>query len=526
MFDYIIVGAGSAGCVLANRLSANSENKVLLIEAGPADKSPMLHMPGGTAEAIKSDVLNWKFNSQPQRFMNDREIPVPRGRTLGGCSAINGMAYVRGHATDYDDWAAAGNSGWSYDEVLPYFKKSENNVRGESKYHGTGGELSVNNAGSGLELFQRWLQALQRAGFDYNEDFNGERQDGVGLFQVTINKGKRCSTASAFLKPVRNRKNLSVMTDTQVGKLLLEGNRVTGVEVLRNGGREQLQASKEVVLSAGSIGSPHIMQLSGIGREEDLSNAGITQTIELPGVGHNLQEHLDLKLNWAINEPIALNKLVRFPHNVMVGLNYVFRKKGIAANSGIEGCAFWRSDESLHRPDVQFHFVPAYMHFLTDPLPEQHGVTLRACNLRPEARGSVLASCDDPSVAPMIDFNFMSNDFDKNMMLKALYKSREIMHTDHWEGLIEAPLTKGLDSDDEDVLLEMIKDTSDTVYHPVGTCKMGNDDQAVVDSQLRVHGVEGLRVADASIIPTMIGGNTNAPVIMIAEKCADMILQG
>jgi choline dehydrogenase len=243
-------------------------------------------------------------------------------------------------------------------------------------------------------------------------------------------------------------------------------------------------------------------------------------------VGHNLQEHLDLKLNWAINEPIALNKLVRFPHNVMVGLNYVFRKKGIAANSGIEGCAFWRSDESLHRPDVQFHFVPAYMHFLTDPLPEQHGVTLRACNLRPEARGSVLASCDDPSVAPMIDFNFMSNDFDKNMMLKALYKSREIMHTDHWEGLIEAPLTKGLDSDDEDVLLEMIKDTSDTVYHPVGTCKMGNDDQAVVDSQLRVHGVEGLRVADASIIPTMIGGNTNAPVIMIAEKCADMILQG
>lgn len=526
MFDYIIVGAGSAGCVLANRLSADSKTKVLLIEAGPADKSPMLHMPGGTAESIKSDVLNWKFNSQPQQFLNQRKIPVPRGRTLGGCSAINGMAYVRGHATDYDDWAAAGNTGWSFDEVLPYFKKSEDNVRGDSKYHGTGGELKVSNAGSGLVLFQRWLQALQRAGFDYNEDFNGERQDGVGLFQVTINKGKRWSTATAFLKPIRDRQNLTVMTEAHVAKLMLDGKRVTGVELLRKGAREQHKAAKEVILCAGAIGSPHIMQLSGIGREEDLSKAGITQTIDLPGVGHNLQEHLDLKLNWAINQPLALNKLVRFPHNVLVGLNYVFRKQGIAANSGIEGSAFWRSDEALHRPDVQFHFVPAYMHFLTDPLPEQHGVTLRACNLRPQARGSVLAASADPSVAPLIDFNFMSNDFDRGMMLKALYKSREIMYTDNWEGLIEEALTPGLDSNDEGELLEMIKNTCDTVYHPVGTCKMGIDEQAVVDPQLRVCGVEGLRVADASIIPAMIGGNTNAPVIMIAEKCADMILHG
>ncbi len=524
MYDFIIVGAGTAGCLLANRLSADSNHQVLLLEAGPKDRNPMIHMPGGAAECIKSNKLNWMFESQPQKAMNNRVIPIPRGKTLGGCSALNGMVYIRGHASDYDDWAAAGNKGWGYQDVLPYFKKSEDNSRGASEFHGTGGELKVINAGSGLELFDMWVEAGVKSGLKRNEDFNGAEQDGVGLFQMTIKDGVRWSSASAFLKPIKTRPNLTVITGADATRIVMDGNRATGVEYLLKGSLQIAKAAKEVVVSCGTIKSPHLLQLSGIGDADDLARAGIEKVLELPGVGRNLQEHLDLKLNWSINRPIALNKAGHFPWNVLVGLDYIFRKKGIAANSGIEGGAFWRSTAEEMRPDIQFHFVPAYMHYLTDPLPRQHGVTVRGCNLRPHSRGTVKPISANPLDKPAVDFNFLDNERDWGKLLAALKKSREIMNSAHWNNLVDGTLTKDLDSDDEGVLREVIKDTSDTVYHPVGTCKMGSDEMAVVDDQLRVRGVEGLRVCDAAIMPGMIGGNTNAPTFMIAEKCAEMIL--
>jgi choline dehydrogenase len=524
MVDYIVVGAGSAGCVLANRLSADPANRVLLLEAGPKDRSPMIHMPGGAAECIKSKRLNWQFQSTAQQGMNGRVIPIPRGKTLGGSSALNGMVYIRGHASDYDDWAAAGNKGWSYQEVLPYFKKSEHNERGGCDFHGSGGELHVRDAQSGLALFDMWVEAGVKAGMPRNSDFNGAEQEGVGLFQVTIKDGVRWSSANAFLKPAIKRPNLQVITGADVSRVLIEGDRAVGVEYRYRGKTQQIKATKEVVLSAGTIKSPHLLQLSGIGHPDDLAAVGITQRLALLGVGRNLQEHLDLKLNWSINQDIALNRAGNFPYNIGVALEYLFKKTGVAANSGIEGGAFWRSDEAEQRPDIQFHFVPAYMHFLTDPLPRQPGVTVRGCNLRPQSRGTVKPKSANPADHPLVDFNFLDNAHDMGKLLAALKMSREIMHSGHWNHIVDGVLTQGLESNDEDVLREVIKDTSDTVYHPVGTCKMGHDDMAVVDDQLRVHGLAGLRVCDASIIPSMIGGNTNAPAMMIAEKCADMML--
>ncbi|NIB42122.1 choline dehydrogenase [Pseudomaricurvus alkylphenolicus] len=524
MFDYIIVGAGSAGCLLANRLSEDPNNRVLLLEAGVSDKSPMIHMPGGCAHALKSDQLNWKFNSTPQQGMNRRVMPVPRGKTLGGSSAVNGMVYIRGHAKDYDDWAEAGNEGWSYKEILPYFKKSEGNCRGESKYHGGAGELKVSDPSSGLELFSRWVDAGARAGMSRNDDFNGEHQDGVGLYQSTIDNGVRCSSANAFLKPARMRPNLTIRTESEAVRLIIEKDRACAVEYSHRGSVLRASASREIIVSCGAIKSPHLLQMSGIGHPDDLAAVGMDTKVELPGVGGNLQEHLDLKLNWSINQPIALNKYARFPSNILVGLEYLWRKTGLAAKCGIEGGAFWRSNDDEDRPDIQFHFIPANMEYLTDPLPKQHGVTLRACNLRPYSRGSVKPASNNPLDKPLVDFAFLDNERDWNKMLSALDMGREIMHAHHWNGLVDGVITPGLESTDEGELREMIKNTSDTVYHPVGTCKMGNDDLAVVGPDLKVHGVEGLRICDASIMPTIIGGNTNAPTIMVAEKCADMVL--
>lgn len=523
MYDFIIVGAGSAGCVIANRLSANPDHKVLLLEAGPKDSNPMIHMPGGCAEVLKSDKHNWKMSSIPQKQMNGAVVPVPRGKTLGGSSALNGMIYIRGHASDYDDLAAKGLEGWSYQDVLPYFKKSEDNCRGENEFHGVGGEVHISNAGTGHELFDLWVGACVHAGIPETDDFNGAKQEGSGLYQTNIKKGIRQSSATAFLKPIKNRKNLTIVTDAYVNKVVLENDRATAVEYRRKGEVVTVKANKEIVISAGTVKSPHILQLSGIGGKEDLLAAGIELKVELPGVGHNLQEHMDLNLNWAINKNCSFNTLSRFPHNIKAGLQYIFAKEGIAAYSGIEAGAFWRTRQDENRPDIQFHFVPANMGYLTEPLPKQDGITIHACNLRPKSRGTVLAKTNNPQDQPIIDFNFLENDDDLTRMIDAVKKSREIANTG-WDGLIDGALTKGVESDDQAVLADVVRNNSGTVYHPVGTCKMGIDEMAVVDAQLKVHGVEGLRVADASIIPDLIGGNTNAPAMMIGERCADFIL--
>lgn len=524
MFDYIIIGAGSAGCVLANRLSQDPANQVLLLEAGPKDNNPMIHMPGGCAEVLKSDKLNWKFESTPQKNLGGRRFEVHRGRTLGGSSSANGMVYIRGHASDYDDWAAAGNSGWSYNEVLPYFKRFEDQVRGADDYHGVGGELYVRNGPSDNPLFKNYIAAGVEIGIPANDDFNGAEQEGIGRFQSTIKNGKRWSSSVAFLKPVMDRPNLTVICDANVDAIVLEGKRATGVKCTIKKKTQQFAAGKEVILSAGAIKSPHILQLSGIGDPQDLNKAGISCKHELPGVGKNLQEHLDVIMRYAINQPLSMNGIDRFPRNVAVAWNYFVHKKGVATYNNIEAGGFVKSSPELDRPDIQLHFVPCNLPTLTDPLPAQHGVTVHACQLRPHSRGTVMATSADPQAKPEIDFNFLDDQRDAAELIKCFRLLRKMMTAKAWDGLLEGELAPGPQIESDDEILAALGENTETVYHPVGTCKMGSDKLAVVDAQLRVHGIDGLRVADASIMPNIIGGNTNAPAMMIGDKCADMVL--
>jgi choline dehydrogenase len=525
MYDYIIVGAGSAGCVLANRLSKDPKNSVLLIEAGPKDNNPMIHMPGGCAEVLKSNKLNWKFESTAQKSAGNNVYEIPRGKTLGGSSSSNGMVYIRGHASDYDDWAKAGNNGWSYQEVLPYFKRFEDFNRGANEFHGAGGELYVAEAPSPNPLYDMFIQSGVEAGFKANDDFNGADQEGIGRFHATIKDAKRWSSASAFLTPVLDRPNLTVLTDALVSKVVLENGKAVAVEYTKKKKTQQVKANKEIILSAGTIKSPHILQLSGIGDSEELKQAGITPIIDLPGVGKNLQEHLDWILRFAIKEPLGLNGIDRFPHNIKVAWDYFVKKTGVASYNNIEAGGFIKTSPELERPDVQLHFVPCNMTGLTDKLPPQHGVTLHACNLRPHSVGTVKAIDNKPNSNPEVDFGFMSDERDKPVMLAAFKILRKMMAQPAWQGMIGEELAPGAQVQTDEEILACLGANTETVYHPVGTCKMGQDETAVVDERLRVRGVSGLRVADASIIPSLIGGNTNAPAMMIGDKCSDMLLE-
>lgn len=526
MFDYIVVGAGSAGCVVASRLSEDPSKKVLLLEAGPKDSNPMIHMPGGCAEVLKSKTLNWQLWSEPQKHLNNRRIYIPRGRMLGGSSGANGMVYIRGHAKDYDDWAAAGNTGWAYRDVLPWFRHSENNVRGSNEFHGSGGPLHVSDAPSENILFDTFIEAGVEIGIPRNEDFNGATQDGMGRFQCTIKDGKRCSSAVAFLRPALGRPNLTVITGALVHRLVLQGDRVTGVEYLRGKTRTVASASAEVILCAGAVKNPQVLQLSGIGHPDDLAAVGIRTAIALPGVGRNLQEHLDVLMHYEVTRPITLNSNANLLTQMKVGLQYLLTRTGVAAGNGIEAGGFCRSRPELDRPDIQFHFVPAYMTGLTDPLPKQHGVTVHACKLRPDSTGSVTLRSADPNDAPKIDFNFLAAESDLATLRHCFRLVREMMAARAWNGLIGREITPGAGVKSADDIDAALRNISDSVYHPVGTCKMGSGEDAVVNHQLKVHKIEGLRIADVSIMPNLIGGNTNAPAMMIGEKVADMIRNG
>lgn len=525
MFDYIIIGAGSAGCVLANRLSKDPQNSVLLLEAGPKDSNPMIHMPGGCAEVLKSDKLNWKFESTPQEHANNHIYEIPRGKTLGGSSSSNGMVYIRGHASDYDDWEKAGNKGWSYSDVLPYFRRGEDFNRGENQFHGAGGELHVSEAPSDNPLFDVFIKACNQAGFNSNDDFNGAEQEGVGRFHATIKDTKRWSSASAFLKPAIDRPNLTVITNALVSKIIINAGAATSIEYIEKKQRKTVSANKEIIISAGTIKSPHILQLSGIGDKDELEAANINVLHHLPGVGKNLQEHLDWIIRYAINKPLALNGIDKFPKNLKVAWDYFIRKTGIAANNNIEAGGFVKTDSALNRPDVQLHFVPVNMTGLTDKLPAQHGITMHACNLRPYSTGSVIPVDNNPLSKPKIDFNFMSDKRDEKVMLGAFKILRSIAKQPAFSDLIGEEIAPGKQVQSDEEILAALGDNTETVYHPVGTCKMGNDEMSVVDDRLRVHGIKNLRIADASIMPSLIGGNTNAPSMMIGEKCADMLLE-
>ena len=524
-FDYIIVGGGSAGCVLANRLTEDPKNSVCLIEAGPKDRHPFIHIPAAVVTLIRHKTLNWCYNTVKQKHSSDRSVYIPRGRTLGGSSAINGMIYMRGHPFDYDDWAAMGNQGWGYKDVLPYFKKSENNETMGGEFHGTGGLLNVSELEKRNELTDAYLDATDSLQLPRRNDFNAEDNEGFGYRQLTIKKGRRHSTAVAFLKPALSRPNLTVITDALVNRVLIENKRAVGVEIKTGGTLNRISSNKEVIVSAGAVASPTVLLRSGIGPASEITKHGLPVVHELPGVGRNFHDHqavsITVNTSMTVSYAITVKKLPWIAWNI---LRYGLTRRGFLAGNMIEGGGFTKTDPRLDRTDMQFGFMPGLRKPDGSFINAGYGYTLAAMMLRPKSRGSVTLSGPKPEDGPLLDPNFFAEPEDIEVMLKGVKTARRMLDAPAFAkyGATEVKPGKAVQSDDE--LRKFIRDTASTVYHPAGTCKMGTGPDAVVDAQLRVHGLTGLRVVDASIMPVVIGGNTNAPTIMIAEKAADMIL--
>ncbi|HJV51372.1 MAG TPA: choline dehydrogenase [Noviherbaspirillum sp.] len=526
MFDYVIVGAGSAGCVLASRLSEDADVRVCLLEAGPPDTHPFIHVPFGILWMMHSKVLNWHFYTRGEPELGGRRLFWPRGRTLGGCSSSNAMCYTRGHASDYDAWEKLGNPGWSYREVLPYFKRSQNQERGASEYHGAGGPLNVADIRTPNVLTHTFIQAGVQSGIPHNEDFNGAEQEGVGLFQLTQKDGRRCSTAAGFLKAARQRPNLTVLTGAHARRVLFEGKTAVGVEYQRNGRIEQVRATREVILAAGAIQSPQLLMLSGVGDAEHLNAKGIPLLAHLPGVGKNLQDHLDVIVVHTCTQPVSWGVTVR---NVLRGAWEIARffatGTGMFTTNGAEGCGFAKSAPDQAIPDVQFHFSPLRLsrhgHDLKFLMGE--GYSLHVCNLRPKSRGEIRLASRDPLAKPDICANYLSHPDDMEVMVRGVKLARKILGAPAFDRYRGREIVPDGPCESDDDIRRFIRARAETIYHPVGTCKMGSDPMAVVDAELRVHGLQGLRVVDASVMPLLPGANTNAPVVMIAEKASDMI---
>ncbi|OED45102.1 GMC family oxidoreductase [Endozoicomonas sp. (ex Bugula neritina AB1)] len=527
-FDYIIVGAGSAGCVLANRLSADTANKICLIEAGGSDKSPFVYTPLGIIATLQWGKYNWKYNARNQSVMNNREIYCPRGKTLGGSSSINAMLYVRGHKDDYDNWSALGNEGWSYNDVLPYFKKAQHQERGESDYHGINGPLNVAEPRSKHQISEAFIKGAEQIGETVTTDFNGAEQEGIGWFQVTQKNGERCSAAVAYLHPVMNRTNLTVLTHSQTKKVILDGKKAIGIEIIRKEGSHKLLADKEVILSAGAFGSPQILMLSGIGAESKLKPHGIKVQHELKGVGENLQEHVDCLVvaRDKSTTSMAVGRPKGFAKSVIEAGKYVLQRTGFLTTTIAEAGGFIKSSSEVERPDLQLHISPLTVedHGRTWSHNFRYGLSAHVCVLRPESVGSVSLASSDPEEDPIIDLNMLSAQKDMDVLVKGVRKLREILTAPAMTPYTGSEIAPGDHVQTDKELEDSIREKANHVYHPVGTCKMGCDELAVVDNQLKVHGLEGLRVVDASIMPKLISGNTNAPTIMIGEKAADMIL--
>ena len=515
-FDYIVVGAGSAGCVLANRLSANPNNRVLLLEAGGPDRHPFIHMPAGFAKLATSDSVNWCYETEPVPEMLGRRMFWPRGKVLGGSSSINAMCYCRGHRKDYDSWAENGAVGWAYDDVLPYFLSSEDHEDGPSEYHGSGGPLSVRRLRHTNPLSAVFIDATVEAGYPRTRDFNGPRQRGVDYYQVTQRNGRRCSAAVGYLRPAMQRPNLKVITRAQTTRVLLDGLETVGVEYRRSG-TLRVAHGGQVILSSGAINSPQLLMLSGIGPARALEETGIDVVHDLPGVGENLQDHLDVCTLVHCHDDVTYDGL----NEVLAGVRYLFTRKGPAASNIAEAGAFIASSEATDdRPDIQLHFIPAFLDDHGRNTLPGNGMTIHACALRPEARGTIRLKSADPLAAPAIQPDYLSRDYDRRLMLECARISRRIFAQKAFAKYVGAEVYPGAERTTDDELLDFIRRKAETVYHPVGTCKMGKDVMSVVDPELNVRGVEGLAVVDASVMPTLVSGNTNAPTIMIAEKFA------
>jgi len=524
-YDYIVVGAGSAGCVLANRLTADGRHTVLLLEAGGEDRNIWLHIPLGYGKHFTNRQVNWLYETEPEPECHGRKIIAPRGKVMGGSSSINGLMYVRGQAEDYDRWRQLGNVGWSHADVLPYFRKAEDQSRGADVFHGEGGPLAVSDLGN-LAICDAFIEAAEQCGYPRNADFNGAQQEGFGYYQFTTRNGRRCSTAVGYLKPARRRANLTIASRALATRILFEGKRATGIEYLQGDAKHVVRAGKEVILAGGAFNSPQLMQLSGLGPAALLRQHGIDVIADMPGVGADLQDHFHARTVFRCKQPVSANDLFTNKlRGLAAGLRYALSRRGLLAmGAGYVG-GFLRTDEAVATPDVQTHIMLFSADTIGGSLHSFSGVTCPMIVLRPESRGTVRIKSADPRSPPAIQPRYLSAAKDRDVTVAGLRALRRIMAAPALEPFIEAEHEPGPACASDEDLLDYVRRRGSTVYHPTSTCRMGSDPTAVVDARLKVRGIERLRIVDASIMPALVSGNTNAPTIMIAEKGADMILQ-
>ena len=523
-FDYIIVGAGSAGCVVANRLTEDPDVRVLVLQAGPQDFSIFIHMPSAFAYPLAGTKYNWHYESEPEPFLNSRRLHCPRGRVIGGSSSINGMVYIRGHAFDYDAWAEfPGLEDWSYFDCLPYFKKSETRLKGGDAYRGTSGPLFVTTGACRNPLYRAFIEAGRQAGYPVTEDMNGHQQEGLGVMDMTTYQGRRWSAARAYLRPAQRRPDLEVRARCLVTRVLFEGRRAVGVEYSRGGRIESVRASREIIISGGAINSPQTLLLSGIGNADDLTTLGIPVVQHLPGVGENLQDHIEAYVQYECTQPISLYSATNPLAKLKIGVEWILTGRGLGATNHFESGGFIRSEPGVLHPDLQYHFLPMAVSYDGSSAATGHGYQAHIGPMRPTSRGHVKLKSADPRQHPRVLFNYMQTEQDRKEMRAGIRLTREIFEQKAFEPFRGAELAPGPKAVSDDAIDAFIREKAESAYHPSCSCRMGSDDMAVVDGKARVHGVEGLRVVDASIMPDVVSGNLNVPTIMMAEKLADTI---